>query len=116
MFHKHGGKLVGERTRKPLNFEITELLFTDDSVIVCCTRQDMEEATRVFDEAAAEFGLTVSVVKTKLLVAGCNLEEEDLYIRGQLVEQVQSFKYLGSFVDASGSVALDMQGKIGMAY
>ena len=45
MFSKHGGKLVGERTRKPLSFEITELLFGDNGVIVCCTRQDMEEAT-----------------------------------------------------------------------
>ena len=49
-----------------------------DGVIVCCTRQDMEEAAKVFDEVAAEFGLTVSVVKTKLLVAGSNLEEGDL--------------------------------------
>ena len=92
--------------------EITELLFADDGVIVYCTRQGMEEAARVFDEVIAEFGLTMSVVKTKLLVAGSNLEEGDLqlpplYIRGQLVEQVQSLKYLGSFVDASGSVALD---------
>jgi len=29
-----------------------------------------------------------------------------LYIRGQLVEQVQSLKYLGSLVDTSGSVVL----------
>ena len=75
----------------------------------------MEEAARVFNDVAAEFALIVSVVKTKLLVAGSNLEEGDLaplYIRGQLVEQVQSFKYLGSFVDASGSVALDVQYKI----
>ena len=101
MFYKYGGKLVGERTRRPLSFEITELLFADDGVIVCCMRQEMEEAVRVFDEVAAEFGLTVSVVKTRLLVAGSNLEEGDLaplYIRGQLVKQVQSFKYLGSFV------------------
>ena len=75
MFYKYGEKLVGERTRKSLSFEITELPFADDGVIICCTRQDMEEAARVFDEVAAEFGLTVSVVKTKLLVAGRNLEE-----------------------------------------
>jgi len=59
----------------------------------------------------------VSVVKTKLLVAGSNLEEGDLaplYICGQLMEQVQSFKYLGSFVDA-WSVTLDVQDKIGRA-
>ena len=118
VFYKYGGKLVGERTRKPLSFEITELLFADDGVMVCCTRKDMEEAARVFDEVAAEFGLTVGVIKTKLLVAGCDLEEEDLaplYIHGQLVEQVQSFKYLGSFVETSGNVLLDVQDKIGRA-
>ena len=40
---------MGERTRKPLSFETTELLFADDSVIM---RQDIEEAARVFDEVA----------------------------------------------------------------
>jgi len=96
VFYKYGGKLVGERTRKRLSYGITELLFADDGVIVCFTRQDMEEAARVFDEVAAEFGLTVNMVKTKLFIAGSNLEEGDLallYIFGQLVEQVQSFKY-----------------------
>ena len=58
VFYKYGGELVDERTRKPLSFEITELLFADDGVIVCCTRQDVEETARVFDEVAAEFGLT----------------------------------------------------------
>ena len=106
---------MDERTRKPLSFEITELLFADDGVIVCCTRQDMEEAAGVFDEVAAEFGLTVSVVKTKLPVAGSESDLAPLYIHGQLVEQVQCFKYLGSFVDASGSVVLDVQDKIGRA-
>ena len=38
-----------------------------------------------------------------------------LYIHDQLVEQVQSFKCLGSFVDASESVALDLLDKIGRA-
>jgi len=36
VFCKYGGKLVGKRTRKPLSFEITELLFADGDVIVVC--------------------------------------------------------------------------------
>ena len=50
-----------------------------------------------------------------LLLELCNLEERDLaplYIRGQLVEQVQSFKYLGAIVEATGSVLPDVQDKI----
>jgi len=70
VFNKHGGKLVSKRTRKPLSFEITELLFGDNGVIVCCTRQDMEEATRVFDEVVADRSkLTVStILLNKLLL------------------------------------------------
>ena len=78
----------------------------------------MEEDGRVYDEVVEVFGLTVSVVKTKLLFAGSNFEDGDLaplYSHGQLVEQVQSFKYLGSFLDVSGSVALDVWDKIGRA-
>ena len=57
----YGGKLVGKRTRKPLSFEITELLFTDDGRQSC------------------------------LLLVYSGLEESDLaplYTHGQLVEQV----------------------------
>ena len=75
-----------------LSFEITELLFAVDGVLVCCARRRVLEC--LMHDVAAEFGLTVSVVKTELFVAGCNLEVADLaplYICGQLVEQVQSF-------------------------
>jgi len=70
----------------------------------------MEEVARVIDEVASEF---VNVVMTKLLIAGCDLEEEyiaPLYIHGQLVEQV---KNLGFFVEISGNVMKDVQDKIG---
>ena len=70
VFYKYDGKLVG---KAPLSFKLTELLFADDGAILCYTRQDIKEAARVVDETAAEFGLTISVVKTKLLVAGCHL-------------------------------------------
>jgi len=33
MLYKYGGKLVGERTRRPLSFEITELFFADNGVL-----------------------------------------------------------------------------------
>ena len=35
-------------------------------------------ATRIFDEVATEHGLTLSVPKTKLLVAGIGLTSDDL--------------------------------------
>ena len=35
-------------------------------------------AARIFEEVTAEFGLTLSIPKTKLLVAGVNLTAEDV--------------------------------------
>ena len=106
--YKYGGKLLGERTRKPLSFE---LLFVDDGVIVSCTRQDMEQATK-FDEVAAMFELTLSVVKTTLFVAGSNLKTW-LIVHPWAAGGVST--YLGSFVETSGSVLSDVQDKVGRA-
>ena len=88
------------------------LLFADDGV----NRKDMEEAVSILDDIITDWGLTISVAKTKLLIAGINLEKGDLgplCIKGQLVDRVLSFRYLSATVEASGSILLDMQDKIG---
>ena len=66
---KLGGKLIGERTKRPNSFVLFECLFTDDAVLVCSCGEDMVLAARTFDEIATKYGLTLSVPKTKLLVA-----------------------------------------------
>ena len=60
-----GGKLVGERTRRPLSFTVSECLFADDAALICSSREHMDEAAKVFDEVSAGWGLTLSVPKTK---------------------------------------------------
>ena len=47
---------------------VAELLFADDAVVVAATREGMEGAARVLDEVTTEWGLTVSLSKTKLLI------------------------------------------------
>ena len=73
MQFKMGGKLIGERTRRPSSFVLLECLFTDDAALVCFCRENMLLAARIFNEVATEHGLTLSVPKTKLLVAGIGL-------------------------------------------
>ena len=58
-----------------------------------------------------EYGLTLSVPKTKLLVVGLGLTNDDLAplaLNGgavvEVVEVVEHFKYLGSLVEAYGGV------------
>ena len=41
VLYKIGRKLVGEPTRKPSSFELSECLFADDAALICTSRLDM---------------------------------------------------------------------------
>ena len=73
----------------------------------------MERAAHVLDE----WRLTMSLVKTKLLVSEAGSEEaqQPIIIRGQPVEVVDAFKYLGAVMEGKGEVLLDVEDKIAHA-
>ena len=97
---------------------LSECLFADDAALVCSSRENMVLAARTFDEVATEYGLTLSVPKTKLLVAGIGLTDDDLAplkLSGGVVEVVEYFKYLGSMVAACGGVVGEVGCRIAQA-
>ena len=111
---KLGGRLVGERTKRPSSFVLSKCLFADAAALVCSCREDVVLAARIFDEEVTENGLTLSVPKTKLLVTGLGLTIDDLApleLDGGVVEVVEQFKYLGSLVEVCvGIVGEDCSG------
>ena len=118
IWYKYGGNLVGERTRRTSKEVVTELLFADDAAILGPNRECMEVATRLFDEVTSQWGTTVSISKTKLLVAGLHVEsdsETPTRIRGEVIEMVGVFKYLGAAVEESERVKKDVEGRIALA-
>ena len=113
ILYKRGGKLIGEGTRSPSSLSVTELLFADDAAAVSTTRESMKRAAQALEEVTSEWGLSVSIAKTKLLVAGVDCEESDLQpinIRGGT-----EFKYLGSIMEANGSVQREVENRISKA-
>ena len=117
VLYKCAGKLVGERTRRPLKTTVTELQFADDAALVGISREEIERAARVLDEVTSEWGLTVSLPKTKLLVVGASVEEDlqPISIRDEFIEVVSEFRYLGAIVEACGGVVNDMADRIARA-
>ena len=115
--YKCGGKLVGERTRRPLKTTVTELQFADDAALVCSSREGVERSARALDQVASEWGLTLSLQKTKLMVAGTWSEEDlqPIVIRADSIEVVPEFRYLGSIVEMHGEVLKDVEDKIARA-
>ena len=72
----------------------------------------MDVAAMVFDEVSAGWGLTLSVPKTKLLVAGVGLSPDDvapLQMSGGTVQVVKEFQYLGSLVEAAGGMTGEVE-------
>ena len=80
-----------------------ELQFADDLAAVTTTRESMDRAASILQDLLREWGLTLSVVKTKLLVVGSEDETDLRPLKlgddGE-VECVKEFKYLGSIVEA----------------
>ena len=64
--------------KRPSSFVLSKYLFADDAALVCSCTEAMVLAARIFYEVATENGFIQSVPKTKLLVAGIGLTNDDL--------------------------------------
>ena len=118
VLYKFGGKLVGERTRRPSKVAVTELQFADDVAVLGSTREEIERTANVLEEVASQWGLTVSLSKTKLLVVNGSADCDDLQplnIGGAAIEVVPDFRYLGAIMESKGEIMKDVEERIARA-
>ena len=81
--------------------------FVDDVVLVASTREAAQAVLgRAYIGITRALGLTVSLNKTKFMVVGCGVTDEDRLPLplddGGTVEYVSQFPYLGSLIAESG--------------
>ena len=115
LLYKCGGKLVGERTRVPLSSWLNEFCFADDAAVVAATKKNLVEATIELDRVVQACRLTISVSKTKFLVAGNGVTQsnlEPIHVGGSAIESVSSFRYLGSVVECRGGVNAELTARV----
>jgi len=112
----------GKRHLGDTDFEGSEnvlaLLYADDLVVVCDSVESLNEVTMRFEESTQLFGLTISVKKTKYLVTSGEEERNevdvDLVLRGEKVERVDNFVYLGSTISEEASSTKEIDRRIGL--
>ena len=86
------------------------MLYTHDFSLVAETRKELQHMLDVVDRACAQWGMQISVSKTKIL--GVEEQRTDqqtmnqpfITLQGQALEVVKSFSYLGSAVWQSAKV------------
>ena len=120
VLYKHGRKLVGDRTTKSRLSEVrvTESMFADDAALYATSRDSFESATIDFVKTACEWGLTVSIEKTKGMVVGQTLDEHavsSVQLDGGVINVVDHFTYLGSIISRDGEVTMDVDCRIAKA-
>lgn len=89
---------------------ISELQYADDAVILGYSAEEVQRMVDVFVEAYQGLGMEVNSTKTKLLImrydAPANIDPT-ISVRGNAIETVEQFNYLGSLV--SNNCSLDSE-------
>ena len=94
---------------------ISNLRYADDTALIENSKEALEHLTRNVNEVGKQLNLKLDVKKTKLMVAGSLKEEHNITIDGEKVEQVESFKYLGSTKTTTAACSGDIKSRIAIA-
>ena len=101
LLYKLDQQLFRRSTSGAEEFDI-KCQFADDVALLAILRAGAEEAVGAYHSTAAALGLSVSFSKTKFLVAGHGVTEEDMrptVTPGGNVECVPEFTYISMFPD-----------------
>jgi retron-type reverse transcriptase len=85
------------------NWQLSTLLFADDQVIIAKTEDDLQKAAHKLNQIIMEHSLTISVQKTKSTAfKGQDPVRTKIVIDNKIIEQVNSFNYLGNMIFITG--------------
>jgi hypothetical protein len=108
----------GNRRQDRDEMDISALLYADDTSLVATSYDDLCDMIKVLDDTMCEWGLTISIIKTKIVVFGDDETDtrDPMMLRGEEVNVVNEFKYLGSVFTSDGSDVSDVKARIAKAW
>eukprot|EP00794_Sanderia_malayensis_P006642 gene6642-biopygen5411 len=95
--------------------KINNLRFADDIDIIANTQERLREMTGKINRAANRYGMGISGQKSKTMVTGVEMTTIDppISINEEDLEQVKTFKYLGSFITEDGTWNKEVLARLG---
>ena len=98
------------------NTTIDRLAYADDCDLVGETFQGRDEQLQNFNESGQRAGLEIKEMKTKAMKMGREERTEDFIdLGGFMLEEVDSFRYLGSIVNTNNTMEEEVMTRIGAA-
>ena len=89
--------------------------FADDMVLLTEDKRMLENILIELNERCEDHGMKINISKTKAMVIGRKPNKIHIRIKGESIEQVDSFKYLGCNVSSNMNCCQEVKQRIALA-
>ena len=95
-------------------WEVSQLLFADDTALVASTEERLQRLVNEFGVVCEKRKLRVNIGKSKVMVCSRQGGRAELNVRlnGEVLEEVETFKYLGSIIGKDVGVSKDVSQRV----
>ncbi|KAI3354753.1 hypothetical protein L3Q82_004520 [Scortum barcoo] len=97
------------------NHRISSLLFADDVVLMASSGQDLQHVLERFAAECEAAGMRISTSKSEAMVLDRKRVACPLQVGGEVLPQVEEFKYLGVLFTSEGKMERELDRRIGAA-
>ena len=103
------GLFLSYREKTSCTADIQNIQYADDLTLVAESASELQAMVSALDRACTRWGMTINATKTKTMTVGKEEENEvTITLRGNPLEAVESFSYLGSEVGENAKVGSDV--------
>ena len=96
----------------------SNLRYADDTVLIAESEEELQKLVDEVKERSLALGLRMNVKKTKTMVIRRNVEEVckiQIKVDGKILEQVESYVYLGQIITEDGKCEVEIRRRIAIA-
>lgn len=95
---------------------VADVRFADDQAMVSSSQRGLQNIMQKLTNAAGNYDMRINIGKTKVMrICKSGGGEVVIVVNGQRLEQVDKYKYLGSWVTDDGRCDLEVRTRIAMA-
>ncbi|PZC85635.1 hypothetical protein B5X24_HaOG215905 [Helicoverpa armigera] len=101
--------------RKVTTVSVAEIQYADDVCLMADSIADLQDCLDHLDESCRKFGLVISASKTQILkqpARGKSADNVPVYLSGKTLEEVGTFRYLGSLIRSDNRLESEISARI----
>ena len=94
------------------------LRYADDTVLIAESEAELQRLVDTVKKGSLEYGLEMNTKKTKTMVVRRNVKDNtriNIKVDGVILEQVESYQYLGQLITEDGRCEKEIRRRIGIA-